>query len=1458
LSVDAQARPEAPSPDNTFDDANRNVGGMPKSTIDSIAEAPPDGTGVWVPSPAQVESMKRVPEQSQSDATFTGEPSVSPAPSDDAAFTGEPSVSPAPSDDATFTGEPSVSPAPSDDATFTDEPAVFRAPSSDEATLANEASLSSLPSDDATISNDNRAPAAPSEATIASVVEVPSEDRTGAWQPRSAARKREVDEAAPTVRTSARDGARKTAKAEGSRIKVPGYEILGELGRGGMGVVYKARQVGLNRLVALKMVLAGAHASAEQLARFKIEAEAVAHLQHPNIVGVFEIGQHDGCPFFSLEYIDGPSLEKQIDSTPQRPQDAARMVQMLAQAMQAAHERGIIHRDLKPANILLAQGGSGAETGEMAATTHHSPLSSHQVRRPLSAYTPKITDFGLAKRFDDKDEGHTRTGAIMGTPSYMAPEQAQGRTKETGPPADIYSLGAILYDLLTGRPPFRGATLLDTLQQVQAVEPVSPVRLQPNIARDLETICLKALEKNPQKRYHAAGLLAEDLRRFLAGEPILARPTPWWERSVKWARRRPALASLIGVSILAVVSLLTFGALWLDSERRGAEDREIAANERERVQTEQAKKEKTLRERAETNFLRAKDAVDLMLSRVGQDTLAHVPQMTAIRRELLEKAVDFYEQFRKEASTDPAIRWEAGRAQQRVADIYQKLGRPDRAAKTYEQALVSLSGLAKDYPHTTQYRQSLAGGYNNFGNLLKDTKQSQKAEKYYRQAMDLRAELMEAAPQVPEHSQELAESLNNLGVALQTLGRLKEAGPAYGRGAELLRKLSAQFPNTPRFREELARNLDNQGSLFQQMGRTAPAEKSFAEARTLWSALVQYDAGNPEYRRQLALTFNHLGDLWRDTRGKDAEKTYHKALELQQKLAKDFSTVPSYAEEWAASYGSLAILLGSLGREQEADRAQDQALGIRRKIVADYPKLPEFTINLAASLNVRALALYRHSKLKDAEDAFQESLEIFARLNRQYKDVPRYEQELAGAYLNLGLLYSATGRGRAGEESIDKALKFYQELARRFADIPQHQQDLGQAYMNRGVLLQARQQPQEVEKAYARAAEIFAALAEKSPENPDFRYELAAARNNQGNALRALNRPKEAEKAWQSARQLLVKLSQDQPGVPVYRRELAQNLNEIGVHLVQSKQVTEAEKTWQEARRLRQQLADEFPEQVDYRLDLAKSLRNLGIILAHMSELKKSEASFRQGIALLEEWEPKLPVTPIFSQELINLYRNLAELHSGLNRPAEVEKSLMRILSLKEKLVKAFPKAAEFCYDLASSLNEIAGQLMQRDRFDDARKHLESAAGHLNAILKVNDKDAHAHQSLYVTYLNLATAHQNLSDHRRAAKTVADAAAHVPMEQPMFERFAAILAGCSVLAKKDGKLSAEDAKKLPPAYAGHAMELLTKAVHTGFKDAKFLQSEAFEGLQQRSDFRRLIAEITSDKAQAPNKNPKKK
>jgi len=389
--------------------------------------------------------------------------------------------------------------------------------------------------------------------------------------------------------------------AVGTRVRYFGdYELLEEIARGGMGVVYRARQASLNRIVAVKMILAGQLASDEEIQRFHSEAEAAASLDHPGIVPIFEVGEHEGQHYFSMGFVDGQSLAAKLSDGPLPSREAAELTRKVAEAVAYAHEAGVIHRDLKPSNVLLE------ESRELRAESQEqtkSVVSSTSGSSPLSAlsFRPRITDFGLARRVEGDSE-LTATGQVLGTPTYMSPEQAAAKLGEVKETADIYALGAILYTLLTGRPPFQADNPVDTLMQVMNQEPVSPRLLNPHVPRDLETICLKCLEKDRRRRYVSAEELVDELQRFLNGEPIHARPISSVARAWRWCRRKPVLATTGAIAIvatIATVGTLAVSVVLVTQSRDKAID---LATEKDALATEKdklAKTERSLREEAE-------------------------------------------------------------------------------------------------------------------------------------------------------------------------------------------------------------------------------------------------------------------------------------------------------------------------------------------------------------------------------------------------------------------------------------------------------------------------------------------------------------------------------------------------------------------------------------------------------------------------------------------------------------------------------------------------------------------------------------------------------------------------------------------------------------------------------------------------------------------------------------------
>jgi eukaryotic-like serine/threonine-protein kinase len=461
--------------------------------------------------------------------------------------------------------------------------------------------------------------------------------------------------------------------------EIPGYELLGILGRGGMGIVYRARQLSLKRQVALKMILTGRHARPDERARFQREAEAVARLQHPHIVQIHEIGQQNGLPYFSLEFVNAGSLAQFMGGIPQPPLPCAEFLLVLARAMHYAHKRGVVHRDLKPANILLHLDES------QLLKNGHDPDTA--LLRALASYVPKISDFGLAHHIGG-EERPTRVGTLLGTPSYMAPEQARG-VGDIGPAADVYALGAVLYEMLTGRPPFKATTPEETALQVLTQEPVPPAQLQPKVPLDLETICLTCLHKQPSGRYASAEALAEDLRRFLAHEPILAQPRRLPDRMRKWARRHPlSMGALWGLSLLALL------LAWDWYRLTGALRREVEQAHQARYQTEGELQQ----------ALQTIEHMNTLALRAVSSAPGETPKL---RRELLESARRFYAQRLPAIGTEAVQPFLVAEVHLRLAETCAELNDRAAALESYKEAARLLARLCAAEPARAEHRQLL-------------------------------------------------------------------------------------------------------------------------------------------------------------------------------------------------------------------------------------------------------------------------------------------------------------------------------------------------------------------------------------------------------------------------------------------------------------------------------------------------------------------------------------------------------------------------------------------------------------------------------------------------------------------------------------------------------------------------------------------------------------------------------
>jgi serine/threonine-protein kinase len=735
-----------------------------------------------------------------------------------------------------------------------------------------------------------------------------------------------------------------------NQIPVPGYEILGELGRGGMGVVYKARQLGLNRVVALKMVLAGAHAGEQQLARFHTEAEAVALLQHPNIVQIYDVGEHDGLPYFSLEYIDGGALDRKIHRQAQPPREAARLVEMLADAMQYAHQHGVIHRDLKPANVLLTQDGQ-----------------------------PKITDFGLAKRLES-DSSQTKSGTLMGTPSYMAPEQARGEVHDVGPLADVYSLGAMLYELLTGQPPFLAATAMETIMQVTRDEPKAPSRLIEKVPRDLETICLKCLQKEPAQRYATAGALAEDLRRFLSGEPILARPISAPERAWRWCRRNPWIAAssaTIFVLLLAVAIGSTYAAVKIGIEKDRAKQNETIARENEKVANEQADL--------------ALENLTMLITNV-QDRLKSLPgqQARTVRFNLLQGAIDGLNRVAKRLGNEAAKQRNFGRAYLQMGIAAKEIGHSEEAYAYFERCYQLVKEALEADPDNDRWRVILSSACMELGELSqKADRDMKKSLAYYQENLALRQKIGAVSDAERRRLNEKLKPEEQLNPFISRLylseAYLRVALTNYLMGDSA--QAEAPILSCLKIREGMITELLAGEASWCFSATTAGG----VPISVLGSVPFQkWWAG--QQRQNLARNYHLAAEIYLRLRDRNKSGSYYgKVVEIREAVHADNPDDYQLLGDLAEFYSYYGDMYLKLGDPQSALAKYDRSIELGREIVAKDNDV-QYRRNLGTALYSRGLATLR---LKDAAGAakyFSESLQIREEMAR--KDAKSQEEKM--------------------------------------------------------------------------------------------------------------------------------------------------------------------------------------------------------------------------------------------------------------------------------------------------------------------------------------------------------------------------------------------------------------------------------------------------------------------------------
>jgi serine/threonine protein kinase len=1149
------------------------------------------------------------------------------------------------------------------------------------------------------------------------------------------------------------------------------YKLTRLHAQGGIGRVWLARDSSLGREVALKELRPERAQHPALWSRFLHEAMITGQLEHPGIVPVYELARRDRDqqPFYTMRFVKGRTLADAIRALYQNqgsgPADALEQRALLnafvgvCNAVAYAHARGVVHRDLKSSNVVLG------DFGEVIVLDWG--LAKIVGRDGGDIETPAIVlDAGIARE-------DTLAGQVLGTPAYMAPEQASGQLELVDQRTDIYGLGAILYEVLTGQPPFAGADTQEVLRKVCSEAPIRPRAVIPTAPAALEAVCLRALAKSRSDRYASAGDLAGEVRRWMADEPVQAYREPWLARVSRWTRRRKALVTSAAALLLLSTVGLAAGTVLISQEKARADEARV---------------------RAEENFRLARDAVDRYYTHVSESKLLNVPHLQPLRKDLLESARQFYEEFARKRGDDSNVKADLATAYLRLAEITSEIGSKLDAIDIASKALALFEKLMAVDRANADYLRGAAWCSTSLGLWYDGTGQTELAEKALLKGLGLQHELTRSHPAAPRYQGDLAVSEQRLGALYRKLGRIGQAEQSYQRGREALDRLVHDYPDVPEYQHKLAMLSNHLGYIYAETQRTSQAEELFHKARRIEEELVAAHAEIPEHQRYLAAIHNDLGFLYAMAQqAEKSEAAYHNALAVYEKLTRDFPDVADYLSQRAKTYLNLGTLMGSLGRRSDELQAIKGSLAIYQELAQDHPDVPDYQAELAKCWNNLAVVHHVANDTEPAADAYRRALSLWQPLSEKYPDIPQYQRLAATAQFNLGILFRDTNR-------IDQAETHFQE-----------------------------------------ALAVRLRLLRDSAASSDLRRDVRSSLHELGILQSRVRKKSEAENSFRVALEIAERLVHDNSGVPDDQRNLAAIENSLATLYVDLLRFEEAETLTHKALAAQQRLMKQYPNVPDYQNDVVQSHRTLAAICLQLSETDRARPEIHQARTILERLRQDYPDVSDYIVQLGATYLQLSQAEC-LAKPDQAIQWASRAITRLEPIVE---KGTQFLAleTLAHAYAIRADCASKLGRHEDAQQDWDRAMAFdmpaLRLAFRLGRAASWARQGNHVRSIAEAGVIEQEYEANRGNRQGDD--------DPGY-RLACVYALAASAAEQDQQLPRDEHDRLAAQYAARAVRLLNEACERGLlkvpADVKRLSSDPdFASLRNGDAFQELLGNL---------------